>query len=200
MSAIPTQTLTLAFKEWAIAVDALAQAQTILLLRKGGIREQGGTFQIPQRQLWLYPTYEHQKPQLLKPEYAALVNPVASGWHPVSVEIRAWAEITHTFQVSEPAAVEALLPFHIWNSAFVAERLKWKPKTPLTALLLRVYRLAQPRSIPYLSAYGGCKSWINLQAELPTAPAAPVLAEADYLRRVGEIESSVEEGMGKDKR
>jgi hypothetical protein len=85
--------LSPALKEWAVAVDALAAGQTILLLRKGGIREQGGTFAVPHRQVWLYPTYEHQKPHLLRSDYAAQVTEVPSGWHPEQVKIQAWAQI-----------------------------------------------------------------------------------------------------------
>lgn len=181
-------TLTSALKEWAIAVQALAEGETILLLRKGGIREQGGSFQVAQSRVWLYPTYEHQKPHLLKPGYASQVTTVESGWHPEQVTIQAWADITDIAQVSEAEVLEALLPFHIWNEQFVTERFNWKPKVPLYLLLLRVYRLPQPQMVFYHSSYGGCKSWIDLQTELPLAQAAPVLTDADYLRQVEAIQ------------
>ncbi|MBI4781285.1 MAG: DUF1802 family protein [Oscillatoriophycideae cyanobacterium NC_groundwater_1537_Pr4_S-0.65um_50_18] len=177
--------LTAALKEWAIAIDALTQGSTILLLRKGGIREQ--SFAIAHSHVWLYPTYEHQKPHLLKPEYARQVVPVESGWHPATVPIQAWAEITHVFEVQEAEAIAALLPFHIWNEAFVLERLKWKARSPLSVLLLRVYGLPQPQPIPYRAEYGGCKSWIELQAGLSPEMAKPVLTEDDYRQRVEAI-------------
>lgn len=182
-TATPT-TLTAALKEWAIAVDALMQGKTIVLLRKGGIREQGGSFAIEHPQIWLYPTYEHQKPHLLKPEWSSQVTPVASGWHPEQIDIQARAAITHEFQVSNAAAIEALLPFHIWNLQFVTERLKWKPRSPLSVLLLRVYRLPQAYTIPYRPPYGGCKSWIQLEERLSAIEAVPVLSEGEFLQRV----------------
>lgn len=179
--------LTAALKEWAIAVDALSQGKTILLLRKGGIRETGGTFTVPYRQVWLYPTYEHQKPHLLKPEYGDRVSEVPSGWHPETVAIQSWAEITHTLPVQESGAVEKLLPFHVWNEQFVTERLNWKPKTPLYLLLLRVYRLPEPVQIPYRDAYGGCRSWIELGTELETEGAIALLSDQEYEAQVQEI-------------
>ena len=189
-----TSLLTAALKEWAVAIEALTHGDTILLLRKGGIREQGFAIAstIAQSQIWLYPTYEHQKPHLLKPEYAAQVMPVESGWHPDTVSIRSQACITHAYEVTDPAIVEALLPFHIWTADFVAERLKWKARSPLTILLLRVYALPIARSIPYSTAYGGCKSWINLQAELPSA-AVPVLEETVYQARVEAVQAVLEQ-------
>lgn len=174
--------LKLALKEWAVAVNALANSKTILLLRKGGIREQG--FTIEQSCFWLYPTVEHQKPHLLKPPYAAQVEPVPSGWHPDLIEISAWAAVTHAFQVSEAAVLTSLLPQQIWTEDFLSERLKWKPRLPVSVLLLRVYRLAQPQAIVYQNSYGGCKSWITLEADLATEPAVPALTEAAYLQQV----------------
>jgi hypothetical protein len=72
------QATTHALKEWAVATRALEQGNTVLLLRKGGIHERGGVFTVAQSQVLLYPTYEHQKPHLLKAEYADQVEPVAS--------------------------------------------------------------------------------------------------------------------------
>jgi hypothetical protein len=194
-----TSLLTAALKEWAVAIEALTNGDMILLLRKGGIREQGFSIApsaiapsaIEKPQIWLYPTYEHQKPHLLKPEYASQVTPVESGWHPDTVSIRSQACITHAYEVTDPASVEALLPFHIWTADFVAERLKWKARSPLTVLLLRVYALPIARSIPYSAAYGGCKSWINLQTELPTA-VAPVLEDAAYQARVKAVQIALQ--------
>lgn len=179
-----------ALKEWAIAVDALAEGKTILLLRKGGIREQGGSFTLLHPQFWLYPTFEHQKPHLLKPAYVDRVQPVASGWHPATVAIQAWAEVTHAYSISEATAIEALLPFHIWTDAFVTERLKWKPRSPLSVLLLRVYRLGQAVQIPYRTEYGGCKSWIELP-DLAATMTSPAVAEMEYQQQVVAIQTAL---------
>ena len=182
---------TPALKEWAVAVNALAQGETMLLLRKGGIQEQ--KFALPDsRQFWLYPTYEHQKPHLLKSLYASQVTPVESGWHPETVEIRAWAEVTDGVEVESDTAVQALRPHHIWNQAFVTERLKWKPKLPLTVLLLRVYVLAQPQIIPYHETYGGCKSWIDLPIAAEFDPSTAALSESAYQQQAQAILSQLQ--------
>jgi len=188
-------TLNHALKEWAVTVNALAQGQTILLLRKGGIKEQGGTFRVAQEQVLLYPTYEHQKPDLLKPSYADQVQVVPSGWHPETVSISAWAQLTHIMQVSEAATVAQLLPYHVWNEQFVSDRLKWKPRTPLYLLLLRTYRLAQAQSIPYRLEYGGCQSWIDLAATISLADSIPALTDAEYSGQFETIQAMIKEAM-----
>ena len=185
-------TTTSAFKEWAVAVDALQDGKTILLLRKGGIHERGGRFKVAHEQFLLYPTYEHQQPSLLKPDYAHLVTPVPSGWHPETVRISAYAQITAIFQVSDAPAVSALLPFHIWQEQFVCDRLKWKPQQPLYILLLRTYKLSSAQVITYRQEYGGCKSWIDLAESIPIE-GAPVLDDVTYTEQVIEITQIVKE-------
>jgi hypothetical protein len=134
----------------------------------------------------LYPTFEHQKPELLKSDYAENVTPVASGWHPERVRIGSWASITDLWPIAveteEMAASvqSALQPYHIWNDRFVRDRLQWKPRQPLYLLLLRTYRLAEPREIAYTQAYGGCKSWIELTEAIATVDSFPVLDEGTY--------------------
>ena len=49
-----------AFKEWAVSCAAMQSGEQILLIRKGGIREDGGTFTIADTEFFLMPTYEHQ--------------------------------------------------------------------------------------------------------------------------------------------
>ncbi|MCU0524794.1 MAG: DUF1802 family protein [Elainella sp. Prado103] len=186
--------MTIALKEWAVAIEALMQGEMILLLRKGGIHEQGGQFSIAQPQFWLFPTYEHQKPHLLKSPYCDRVSLVEPGWHPETVSLQAWARVTQVDAITAAEQVAALLSFHIWTETFVAERFKWKPRSPLSLLLLRVYRLSQPLVLPYRSEYGGCKSWIDWHEWIsPTEIAAqPVLSESAYQQQVQAIQSAIE--------
>ncbi len=181
-----------ALKEWAVAINALTQGKTIMLLRKGGIREQNKSFQVPYHQIILYPTYEHQKPQLLKPEYADKVTPVTPGWHPETVPIRSWAEITDILPLHQTYLIEKLFPYHIWNQQFVQERCQWKPKQPLHILLLQVYSLPQPQIIPFHQSYGGCRSWFELQQGISLEGMMPVLTEKEYKQKVNFIKEIIE--------
>jgi hypothetical protein len=176
-----------ALKEWAVAVEALEKGETILLLRKGGIREERGTFTVAHRKVLLYPTYEHQKPHLLKTDYADQVEPVPSGWHPSTVRIGSWAEITDIFQVSEEETVSALLPFHIWNEQLARERFGWKPRQPLTVLLLRVYRFPQAKILPFRPEYGGCRSWLDFPEPISLEDSIPAMADSNYGQQVTAI-------------
>ncbi|MGK7895093.1 MAG: DUF1802 family protein [Xenococcus sp. (in: cyanobacteria)] len=186
-----SEKLSHALKEWAIVVEALAAGKTIMLLRKGGIRETQKTFQVQHQRVWLYPTYEHQKPHLLKPEYANQVTVVESGWHPEKVIIHSYAQITKELSVSKLESLQALQPYHIWHEQMVRDRLKWKPSQPLSLLLLRVYNLPQPVSIPYSDSYGGCKSWIDLVEPISLSGLEPILDDYTYENQVVEITSTI---------
>ena len=59
----------MALKEWAITCEAIGRGEQILLLRKGGIHEDGKDFRVIHREFLLYPTYEHQKADLLRTEH-----------------------------------------------------------------------------------------------------------------------------------
>ncbi|MBD1910292.1 DUF1802 family protein [Leptolyngbya sp. FACHB-16] len=182
-------------KEWAVVVAALEYGHTILLLRKGGIRETGGTFAIQEPQFWLFPTYEHQKAQWLKPEYGHLLQtapaapPTGTPVPPPHV-VASWAEVTHTAQITTEDVAEALYPFHVWSPELVSKRLTWKPQQPLYGVLLRVYRLEQGLELEDQPAYGGCKSWLKLPLPPMEAGAAgcmPVLSNDVYDQKVREL-------------
>src|ERR671911_2719302 len=65
-------TLRHTLKEWAVAVRALEGGETALVVRKGGIREKA--FAVADRRFLLLPGYEHQRPELLKPDYRQLLR------------------------------------------------------------------------------------------------------------------------------
>lgn len=189
MTTTVSKPLQAALKEWAIAVEALAQGDTIVILRKGGIREPSGRFTVPHRQVWLYPTYEHQKFHLLKLPYAKAIAAASTNIQPTAVELKAWAHITHHFTLTQADALAALLPHHIWNQQLATERFRWKPKQPLSVLLLRVYRLNQPLTIACEKRYSGCRSWIELAKPLDTARSQPALSDRAYQSHVSAIEA-----------
>src|SRR5204862_6484 len=62
----PTQYMPIAFKEWAVTVRALAEGEQLLTLRKGGIREPGKHFKLDYDRFFLYPTFDHQRSDLVR--------------------------------------------------------------------------------------------------------------------------------------
>lgn len=173
-----------ALKEWAVTVEALLAGDTLMLIRKGGIRDAQGQFTIQARRVLLFPTYEHQRSDLLKPAF----NPVPVGPGAASpVTLTGWAEITHVVALESPAALERLYPWHMWNQAFIEQRLQWQPQRPLFVLLLRSHQLPQPVQIPQRPEYGGCRSWISLAEPVDIVASQPVVQTDAYNAQTAKI-------------
>ena len=181
-------TATLALKEWAVAVKALAEGAQVLALRKGGIHREDRDFRIVHPQFLLFPTFEHQKAELLKPGYHGdLRDTLHERGAPAQVTISYWTEVTAKFELRDESALDRLSPFHIWTGCYARKRLHWRPKQPLTVALLRVYRLQKPQAIPLLDEYEGCKSWVGLGCEVPLGNMVPVLDDSQYEAKAASI-------------
>lgn len=176
-------------KEWAVAVKALEQGKQILILRKGGIREETRKFQVESDSFYLYPTYEHQKKRLLKKEYRPDLDKTLEGWTPDQneVQIASYAKLEKDILLEDEADVSRLYSSHIWTERFAEERLRWKPKQPLHVLFLRIYKLDEPWVLPVDDSYLGCKSWIQLKKKDEEKKMVPVLSNEAFEARVNEI-------------
>ena len=171
-------TLTHALKEWAVAVAALERGDTALVVRKGGIREK--SFAVPEARFFFFKSYEHQNEDQLKPAYHDLLRSIPDRPDDGPVVLTSFAEVAGAYEVSEAEELEALDPHHVWTHEYAESRLKWRPKKPLTVLVLRTCLLPEPVELAYRTEYGGCKSFIDLLQEIPTASARPVLDDAAF--------------------
>ena len=185
------ETCQIALKEWAAFVSALQQGGQLLILRKGGIREEGKKFIPAHPSFLLFPTYEHQKKELLKPPYQANVTVPTNGAKPQTITLTHWAKLHEAIEISEESALESISPFHIWSDDYAQMRLRWKPRQPLWLLILRVFRLDHAQSIPNLPAYGGCKSWITPRDPVPLGDLTPVMPQSDFDDAVVKIKSAL---------
>jgi hypothetical protein len=182
-----------ALKEWAVAVKALREGRQVLLVRKGGIREETRHFRINAEHFLLFPTREHQRADLLQPEFrddlAAVLDEPAD---PSVVRFDTWGEMTDLWEITEPAQVEALAPFYCFSTGYAEERLRWKPRHPLLVMAVRAYRLASPLVLPSRPEFGGCKSWLTLDAELPPGGLIAALDDETYAARIVAVREALE--------
>ncbi|CEK20330.1 hypothetical protein CWRG_02798 [Chthonomonas calidirosea] len=172
-----------ALKEWALACKMLQEGRQLLLIRKGGLREEEGRFVPRYPEFFLFPTFEHQRAELLQDRYKSELEPLTSSSNPGQVVISAYAVVTDVFQARSEEQVMAAAEEHIWNAEYVRQRFDFNPYDPLTLLVLRVYVLPQPIVLPFQKAYEGCRSWITLDRALSTEGAIPVLPTAEFERR-----------------
>jgi len=178
------RTSSLALKEWAITELALDRGEQIVLLRKGGIREEDSEFRLRGSEFLLYPTYEHQREELVKPAWRdELRGLAAEPRNAVEIRFSHWARVDQVVEVTEKRAIAAMAPCYIWTPDYAEARLHWKPSSPLLVLLVRAHRLEKEQTVPLQAAYAGCTSWVNLATPVSLGASSPVLSDAEFRGR-----------------
>jgi hypothetical protein len=177
----------IAFKEWAVVVDALGQGEQVLILRKGGIREQRGEFRVDHREFWLFPTQFHEAERSIIPSKRPRLRDMAAAAPKDAVDIEYYAVADSVIQITSPAVLKRLQGRHIWSEQILQERFQFGREPGLHALLTRIYRRSAPERFVLRESYGGCKSWVELEHALPTESLTPVLPDVVYSARREEI-------------
>src|SRR5438094_8099234 len=109
------QKLSVALKEWAAVCSALEEGRQMILLRKGGILEAIGGFELEHPQFFLFPTFLHQNAQMLKePERKRLV---ILKEEPAEIILSSAATVTDIIRLRDRAQMDRLEREHIWTAA-----------------------------------------------------------------------------------
>ena len=181
-----------ALKEWAITCGAIGRGEQILLLRKGGIHEDGKDFRVIHREFLLYPTYEHQRADLLRVEHQpALESLLEQPRDDRQITFTHFAVAEEVLEVEDQRHVDDLEPHYIWTTDYAQSRLRWKPMLPLSVMLLRAYRLDAPVTVPWIPEYGGCTSWVEVLTDVPLGRPEPVLSDSEFRAQVDSIKGSL---------
>ena len=166
MALAPTTT-TLALKEWAAVVHAILQGRQTVLLRKGGIHEK--RFEIPESTAAvhapavLFPTVAHSHAERVRAEHRDLLALGAADVREGSFMVRCGITLVDVIKVTRPDRLAQIEDTHIWTTASILEdRVSFRPKVPLQALVVRAFALPRPVLLPRDEAHAGCKSWLDL--------------------------------------
>jgi hypothetical protein len=179
-----------ALKEWAVTVEALLAGEQVLIVRKGGIGEK--TFSLPHPRFFLFPTYEHQRPELVKPEYRNRFAPaLMRREEPAQLPLPAYAELVAAHPIHDPDALAAIDPLHILSADYAAERLRWRRKHPLWAAVLRVHRPLAPPVLAVGPEHGGCVSWVDLPEGIAPGASVPALDDEAFADAAGRVEAAL---------
>lgn len=170
-----TPTPHTALKEWDTQCQALVAGQSALLIRKGGIMETHDGFEVEHRRFLLYPTFLHQNPAELRPEFAELLR---DDPHPGQIVLPALAEVVAVHKVESLEAALALEPYQALTAGAIERRFHYRNRPWVHALLLRVCPLREPLVLDETPQMLGCVSWVPL-GEVAVEVGAPALSEAE---------------------
>jgi hypothetical protein len=162
----------IAFKEWSSVCAALAGAAQHVILRKGGIADEGGIFRTEHDRFWLFPTYLHQHLTGVRLnarhwyEQALAARPAAQ-----VVPLQLFVEVERIYRVRRLPDLLALEPFHILSAEAVEKKFHYR-EPGCTVLAVSVRQLPAPVLLPDNPIYDGCKSWVPLLEGIapPTTP------------------------------
>jgi len=169
---------SVAFKEWNVIVEELLTGRQILILRKGGIHEKQGEFQLSHEEFFLFPTFLHQAEGNLKPELEKRIS--SSAHDSGGILISGYAKVAWAEWIDDLAILEKLDPYHGWSKKCIEERAQWSEPKGLYVIAVRVYRLEKAVSLKNDPKYGGCRSWVELAGEIPTSVMIPVLSDQEF--------------------
>jgi len=172
--------LNVALKEWDVVCRALGTGRQTVLLRKGGISEGIGGFEIEHRKFLLFPTFLHQKIEMLKPAEQSAMESRAD--EPEQIRLAYAGEITDILQLNSREQMDKLEAEHIWAPPLIDMRFSYKPKNPLYLLIVRAYVLKSPVTVANTPDYAGCKSWVPLGKPV-TFEATPAIDDATFDER-----------------
>ena len=198
-------TMPIAFKEWAVTVRALAEGEQLVTLRKGGIREPEKHFHLEHDRFFLYPTFDHQRGDLVRESHQpelrrALEEGVWADGEPPADSLRSTA--ASSSPIASASAPGPRSPGTSRSPTRAAStrsrpstcgrpttrRSAWRGSAGIrcTSLLLRTYRIPRPVTVKVKDEYGGCRSWLELQRDLPFE-GTPVLSDDEFERAAEEI-------------
>ena len=180
--------MRIAFKEWAVICKALAEGRQALILRKGGISESGGVFKPEHSRFWLYPTYVHQQRDGIKPEAAPMLQSVEDDRPPPgTVRLRYIAEASGVYFARHLEDTLALQHLYVWSEDTIRKRFTYR-EPGLYVLPVRIFRATAAIEVRETADYEGCKTWVELERELPDDGASPILDSRTYAGILEEID------------
>ena len=171
-------------------VEGLASGDQLLLIRKGGIRDPKGVFQLEQREFLFYPTLEHQEEKMIRsPFRERLQKTFAAPADSTQVPFRIYGGVVLCGEVRTPSQLAGLEKYHIWTPEFLEKRMKYQPQSPMLVVLVRAFRLSLPIQRPVKPDYAGCKSWVKLEEPVPVEGAQPVVENRRFRQALEDIAS-----------
>jgi hypothetical protein len=167
--------LTISLKEWDLLINALLTGEQAILLRKGGILEADNQFELEHKRFLFYPTFIHQDPRMVKPEWRERIRKLAA--EPDKIEIKGYGEVAEILKVPGRPQLETLSDLHLWDAPLLDMRFAYRPEKPLYLVVVRAFRLPSPVTIPNTIEYAGCKSWVPLMEAVDISTAQQAMPE-----------------------
>lgn len=185
-----------AFKEWAVVCHALATGRQSIIVRKGGIHEASGGFQVAHRLFWLYPTRFHQEPDNLRSgDMRLLAESEAIEPEAGKISLAHLARVEKVIKFEDQHRLASVVSQQVLADSVIEQRFHYR-EPGLFVLVVRIFAVPTPHVIVETPGFAGCKSWVeldegNFKAGLSTADARPVLSDEQFAKAAAALAASI---------
>src|SRR5262249_49389585 len=121
----------------------------------------------------------------IKPQVRPLLERVERERPPSgSIRLSHFAVVTGIYRLHDMVGALRIRDLHLWSDETVQARFAYR-SPGLYVLPVRIYRAHLVTELPDTASYAGCRSWVELERELSTEGATPVLRDTEFddLRR-----------------
>ena len=175
-----------------MVADAIGRGDQIIILRKGGISEGRGGFQIEHNRFFLFPTLFHQQRESVQPAAQLRYDALAPKLSPPLVRIEIFVEVVDWKFLDSLEAALRLRDQHIWREEVIRDRFDWGKSKSIYALAVRAFRLPLAVELPMRPEYAGCKSWVEFEGPISTDSAQPALTDREFEAKLSRFHSALE--------
>lgn len=170
-----------AFKESAIVCQALEEGKQTLVLRKGGVIEEGGVLKAEHDEFFIYPTYDPNVAEGIKADWRPRIHKLDKDAKDTKhVHFHIYATVDSVLKVTNWEAAKSLVPFTVLTEQAIEKEFRSGDWEGFYLLLLRVYSLAVPMDLPRKASHDTHPIFVPLGASLFTIGAFPVIPEGAW--------------------
>lgn len=167
---------------------AMGRGEVIVMVRKGGIREQRAGFSVRHDRFLLYPTYFHEKAAELQPRFIAALDEAADVRPaPGVIRVELVAHVAAVWRVGELESLRGIEHEHGLAWPAVESRFHYRGKPGVQVVAVRIARLAEPVELPEIRRYAGCVSWVELDTDVDVAGARDVIERGEFDGRLARL-------------
>lgn len=181
------------FKEWAAVNRGIEEGDQLCLIRKGKKNEE--IFDISRRRFWLVPTYRHQKEEYIQPFYREYLEETQEHQEETGdeyVHVQGWVQSKSVIKILKNERLNWLTDYTVYSPRCLQERFQLQPNEALHALIVRGYKLNEPRILEAPEGVRDCTAqdgerWVELQQRIPMAPDNPAIPDDEFDEKMQEF-------------
>ncbi len=181
------------FKEWGAVIRALEDGDQACIIRKGKRNED--VFDLSKRRFWLVPSYDHQSEDYIQPfyrDYLEESQEQKTDAGPEKVHVQCWVQARTVIKITRNQRLNWVTDHTIYSPRCLQNRFQLQPGEALHMLVVRAYKLDDPRILEKPDGYEDCtaqggEAWVDLKQRIPLIPDNPALTEEEFQDRVNTL-------------